>query len=514
MTTPGPGHRDKDPNVPIPRSSSSRDVSTQTSPLSLSLSTVTCAELVPLLTPVQINREITHLRIIQPLPQTNLTARKNVVLYALLKSLVGEGDQEDIIENIDTNRKMDTLVKSLNFNCNSSASSFVNSTLDKNLKNVILSDMKTSLDNSDRKCAEIKRICSMKQNKSHEVNKIPGSSSGESEHYPSYSSSSPRMSPSMSDCSDLLPASSTASQELASSSPDKENAHKDDPQLTKLQTSHPRVRRASGLNKIKRGPAPKVRVDPGSLKDTSSDSDHSASPCKISPRADPRRISPRVSPRANERHISPRADSRHVSARANERHISSRADTRHLLSNTLSPLLDRSNGDTTSGSEYPSCASSFISEVNTDDLFSSLESEEYLPDHYNPDRSANLALNLHSHDNHTAQSNFQFGFVSHSRPYAPLPGSQRASPEKSHVTAEKSHGKVDHTYSESSGHSTLVPASLGSQGSTGVLSPRSSVSLYSVCKDLVYIFYTFSKFYVDFIISFVATLSIVFFLYN
>ena len=485
MTSPGPGYRDTDPNVPIPRSASSRDVSTQTLPQSLSLSTVTCAELVPLLTPVQINREITHLRITQPLPQTNLTARQNVVLYALLKSLVGEGDQEDIIENIDTDRKMDTLVKSLNFNCDSSASSFVNSTLDKNLKNVILSDMKTALDNSDRKCAEIKKICSMKQSKSYEAKKIPGSSSSGSEHYPSYSSSNPRMSPAISDCSDLLPASSASSQDHSSSSPDKENTHhKEDSQLTKLQTSHPRVRRASGLNKIKRGPTPKVRVDPGSRNDTS-ESDHSASPCKISPRADSRRISPRVSPRANERHISPRASPRHPSPRANERHFSPRADTRHPLSNTLSPLLDRSNGDTTSGSEYPSCASSFISEVNTDDLFSSLESEECSPDHYNPDRSANLALNSHSHDNLTDQSSSQYGFVSHSRPYAPLPGSQRASPEKSHVIADKSHVTVDHTYSESSGHSTLVPASLGSLGSRDVLSPRSSVSLYSVCKDLV-----------------------------
>ncbi|KAL5252340.1 hypothetical protein ACHWQZ_G015192 [Mnemiopsis leidyi] len=496
MTSPGPCDRDKGycPHAPSHRVTPTRDAASQTSPTSLSLSTVTCAELVPLLTPAQINREMTHLQISQPLPQTNLTARQNVLLYALLKSLVGEGDQEDIIENIDTDRKMDTLVKSLNFNChsNSPTSSFVNSTLDKNLKNVILSDMKTTQDNSDRKCAEIKKICSMKQTKSRDVTKVPVSSTSESELYPSYSSSNSRKSPSSSDWSDLPASPGSIGHGHEATSPEKENFYRKE-HLAKLQTCHPRVTRAAGLNMIKRSVAPKVRVDPVSRHDTSG-SDHSASPCKTSPHADKRQISPHasprhISPRASPRHISPRASPRHISPRASPRHISPRASPhhisprasprhispRHLLSSTLSPLLDRSTGDTTSESEYPSCASSFISEVNTEDLFSSLESEECSPDHFNPERDAN-------HGSFTAQLNSRCNIVAPSRPYAPLPDFRGTSPDENHVTAENCHVTTDHTSSVSSGHSTLVPASLSSRGSRDVSS--SVNSLYSVCFNL------------------------------
>ena len=497
----------------LPPASSTKNSSTQTSPPSLTFSTVTCAELVPLLTSLQVEREVSHLNIPQPLLETSLHARQNVVLYELLKSLVGEPVQDDIIENTDSDWKMGTLVKSLNFSCTPIASPAYNSTLDKNLKNVLLSDIKISHDTSDRKCAEIKKICSMKHSKlSKDYEKKPEksgqeegftrppniSSSDSDKIYPT-SSSSPEFpaaihvikdQDSTDSSSSLLSAGKDKSRrdeflklknEDSSSSSllsaDKENSRSsEDSNFRKPEISHSKVSRTAKTNQhspLSRSPF-QLKVD-SSLRFGVTDSDSSISlraehaQYHISPRAE--LAQHQISPRAEHEqfHISPSAEHEqyHISPRAEHEqyHISPRAERRGGLTTTLSPFLS-DRRDTSSGSDYPSCASSFISEVNTEDMFSSLNSSENSWPTDGP--SSFQTIPNHSNTSDVSSENDQ---LSPARPNAPSPDLLGSLPDNCHVI-------VQELSSLSSGCSTLVAGSLVSHNS--VLSQNSVVSQNSI----------------------------------
>ena len=468
------------------------------------------------------------------------------MLYELLKSLVGEPVQDDIIENTDSDWKMGTLVKSLNFSCTPIASPAYNSTLDKNLKNVLLSDIKISHDTSDRKCAEIKKICSMKHSKlSKDYEKKPEksgqeegfirppniSSSDSDKIYPT-SSSSPEFpaaihvikdQDSTDSSSSLLSAGKDKSRrdeflklknEDSSSSSllsaDKENSRSsEDSNFREPENSHSKVSRTAKTNQhspLSRSPF-QLKVD-SSLRFGVTDSDSSISPraehaqYHISPRAEheqyhispcaehaqhqisPRaehaqyHISPRaelaqhqISPRAEHEqfHISPSAEHEqyHISPRAEHEqyHISPRAERRGGLTTTLSPFLS-DRRDTSSGSDYPSCASSFISEVNTEDMFSSLNSSENSWPTDGP--SSFQTIPNHSNTSDVSSENDQ---LSPARPNAPSPDLLGSLPDNCHVI-------VQELSSLSSGCSTLVAGSLVSHNS--VLSQNSVVSQNSI----------------------------------
>ena len=574
----------------LPPASSTNNSSTQTSPPSLTFSTVTCAELVPLLTSLQVEREVSHLNIPQPLLETSLHAKHNVVLYELLKSLVGEPVQDDIIENTGSDWKMGTLVKSLNFSCTPIASPAYNSTLDKNLKNVLLSDIKISHDTSDRKCAEIRKICSMKHSKiSKDYEKKP-EKSGQEEGFtrpPNISSSdSDKLYPTSSSSLEFPAAthvikdqdSSDSSSSLLSAgkeksrrdeflklknedsssssllSADKENSRSsEDSNFRKPEISHSKVSRTAKTNQhspLSRSPF-QLKVD-ASLRFEVTDSDSSISPraehaqyqisprakhaqYQISPRAEheqyhispraeheqyhispraeheqyhispraeheqyhispraeheqyhisPRaeheqyHISPRaeheqyhISPRAEHEqyHISPRAEHEqyHISPRAEHEqyHISPRAERRGGLTSTLSPFFS-DRRDTSSGSDYPSCASSFISEVNTEDMFSSLNSSENSWPTDGP--SSFQTIPNHSNTSDVSSENDQ---LSPARPNAPSPDLLGSLPDNCHVI-------VQELSSLSSGCSTLVAGSSVSHNS--VVFQNSVVSQNSI----------------------------------
>ena len=164
-----------------------QDASTQTTSQPAHLSTATCIELVPLLTHVQSDREIRHLSLAGPLPDSSLASKHSLLLFQLLKSFLKNMEivetnrdildtnrdiietnrdmletleRRDILENMDNENKMQTLVKRLNFSSAPGTSPLNSSTLDKNLKNTIISDIKQELGASDKGDA-IKRICSM-----------------------------------------------------------------------------------------------------------------------------------------------------------------------------------------------------------------------------------------------------------------------------------------------------------------------------------------------------------------
>ena len=445
-----------------------RDVSCQTVPTSLALSTVTCAELVPLLTALQVDREIYHLNINQPLVESSLQGKQNVVLYKLLKSLVGECVRDDIIENTDSDQKMGTLVKSLNFSCTPlGASPHHSSTLDKNLKNVLLTDIKRSHDSSERKCAEIQKMCLMKHSELEDFKKSPSKSSSDSEDADKSSSSS-------SDFRAVIPVIyelESSDSPSSKSSPEKENFRRnDDSYFSKKGDFHCKVTRTTRTNPhspLSRSPRHLMVDSP--LRWISSDSDSS---------------------------VSPRAERREISPRGKGREISPRAARRHALTTTLSPLVDLTSGDNTSGSDYPSCESSFISEVNTDDLFSSLESETSCSDHFSsgtnyvthsPDLDDVVLGDCHvTSRDHDVTSDREHDVTSYSdqmsRPNAPSPG--LASCLQDHVI-------VQENSSLSSDHSTLVGRSVVSQGSVVSQAsfdsvPRSPLTNYQmVCNFFV-----------------------------
>ena len=114
------------------------EVGTQTA-APLSFSTLTCVELAPLLTPFQVDRELEHLAIQGPLRDGSCESRQNCLVHTLLKSLLVD---LQIADNIDAynDSKMQTLVKSLSFNRRTSKRERM--TLNKNLKNGLLSGMK------------------------------------------------------------------------------------------------------------------------------------------------------------------------------------------------------------------------------------------------------------------------------------------------------------------------------------------------------------------------------------
>ena len=132
-----------------------------------------------------------------------------------------------------------------------------------------------------------------------------------------------------------------------------------------------------------------------------------------------------------------------ISPRAEKRYISPRA-ARHKLGTLLSPLLDSTSGENTSGSDHPSGASSLFSEVNTEDLFSSSGTSS-------PDRSlSNHVTRYVSGSDHVTSSN---GKIPSPRPSAPSPDLCGSSSDSGHVISQE-------FYSLSSEHSTLRTGSV------------------------------------------------------